>query len=148
MENKYKIFVPWKNSIKPKDSFVRLEHYYKNKQYSFKPSKKPFFSLLNEDVTPRAFIEAVKGNNNEDARACLSKSLGGDIDLEVVKKIFKAEYSYKYLIEVSFNGSRGHKVKSVMLTDNNCRYKGIVHFYMIKEPDSLSSWKIFKIVKE
>lgn len=143
-----KIFIPRKNEIMTKAGFLKSEHFYRNKQYSFKPSRKPFFSLLNEDATPKIFIEAVKDNNNDDARAYLSKSLGSDVDLELVKKIFKAEYSYKYLIEVAFNGSRGHKVKSVVLTDNDSHIKEIVHFYMIKEPDSLSNWKIYKIVKE
>lgn len=143
-----KIFIPWKNNVMPKVSLIKSDHFYRKKQYSFKPSRKPFFSLLKEDETPKIFIEAVKDNNNDDARAYLSKSLGNDVDLELVKKIFKADYSFKYLIEVAFNGSRGHKVKSVMLTDNDSRIKGIVHFYMIKEPDSLSNWKIYKIVKE
>lgn len=148
MVNKFKVYVPWGNSFKTRDAFFKFDHFYKHKHYYFQQSKNPFFSLLNEDCTPRCFIEAVKKNNNEDAQSYLSKNLGYNVDLETIRGIFKSDYNYKYLVEASFNNSRSHKIKSVMLTDRNCRFKGIVHFYLIKEPDGFSNWKIFKIVKE
>lgn len=148
MDSKAKIFVPWGCAFRPKGGIIRLDHYYKHKHYYFKPCKKPFFSILNEDYTPKGFIEAVKKNNNEDAESYLSKALGYSVDLDYVKGIFKENSRCKYIVEVGQVNSGLHKIKSVFVTDESCKLGAVVHFYLIKEPDGFSNWKIFKIVKE
>lgn len=145
--DKYGFFVPWKNKYKINESIIKLNHYYKQKQYCFKQSREPFFCVVNENCTPKSFIDAVMKDSYEDAESYISKNFASRVDIEDVKKLFKEDCTYKYLINIPFE-KNDLNVKSIMLKDKNSKFIGILHFYLINEPDIFGNWKIYKVVKE
>lgn len=145
---KYKMFIPWKSDFGYKSSTIRLEHDYKQRQFYFKQSEKPFFCLLSDSSDARNFLDAVINNSYDDAQIYISRSLRICGGLEEVIKIFDKAKHYKYLYSVSKANKNGEYVNSVLITDNEKKRFSIIHLYMINEPDVFSKWKVYKIEKE
>lgn len=140
-------FIPLNKYYEEKNKFIKFNHTYKYHQYSFSPSKKPFFSVINENIVPKRFIEAVMKDCLDDAQNYISKSFDSIIDVNAIVKLFKKNYSYQHLININ-SKKADYSIKSIMIKDAESKYVGILHFYLIKEPDGFSNWKIFKVTRE
>ena len=116
-----------------------------NKNIYRKDIKKPFFQLREESGTAKSFIDAIIHDRVYDAKNYLSKVFSSDMDW---RKVFKDADYYKQLTGVSNNRASGYKVNSVMVMNKENKKKEIIHFYMVKEPDDFSSYKIIRITKE
>ncbi|MBR1738305.1 MAG: hypothetical protein IJ736_15080 [Firmicutes bacterium] len=116
-----------------------------NKNIYKKDIKKPFFQITEDSGTAKSFIDAIIHDRVYDARNYLSKVFVSDTDW---RKVFKDAYYYKQLTSVSNKNFSGYKVNSVMVMNKENKKKEIIHFYMVKEPDDFSSYKIIKITKE
>lgn len=127
---------------------IEIKHNYKNKQFCFKPSFKPFFSVINENETSKSFVDAILKDSIDDAKSYISKNSIYEVCFEEIKTIFKDKTEYKELININFNKNSHYKVNSLLISDKECKNKEIIHIYLINEPDNFSRWKIFKIEKE
>ena len=130
------IFLPIKNKHK-KQNYFHLDN-----------SKATFFSILNHQYTSKSFILLIKKNKLIEAKNFISKAYYKDINLSVLKEFFNDEYLYKSLDKVSFYINKDEKINAFLIMDKNLKFKGIINFYMINEPDNISKWKIYKITKE
>ncbi len=148
MEKK-SFFVPWQNDFcfGERTVLLKLKHNYKQHQFYFNSETPPYISLINDNITPKSFINAVINNDFDDAMSYISR-FSIFLDIELIKKIFSGIKSYKY-IPISYKNnyfSKFEKVNSVFVADEN--KKKILHFYLINEPDSFSKWKIYRIEEE
>ena len=119
-----------------------------NKNIYRKDIKKPFFKMIDDAGTTDFFIDAIMKGRVYDAENYLSKVFCCDTDWDKVKKIFKDAEYYKQLTSVKKNNFSLYEVRSVMIKNKENKKSEIIHFYMVKEPDSFSRWKIYKITKE
>jgi len=145
------LFVPWKNDFQfgEKNYGLKLGHRYKRHQFCFasKDSKNnPYFGLVSDNVTPKAFADALI-NKNFDAALSYVSRFSIFVDFEAVKKIFDGVSSYN-CISASFANSvsKGESVNSIFISDKN--KKVILRFYLVNEPDRFSKWKIYRIEEE
>ena len=128
---------------------LSLNQKYTNKNYFYtKNENKAFFSILNEKYTSKSFIEHIIKDNFLEAKTFISKYSKETIDIEILKDFFNEEFSYKILKKIPFNKKNYEKINSFMIMDKDLKFKGIINFYMINEPDNFSKWKIYKITKE
>lgn len=130
------IFLPTKNKYIQK-SYFHIDN-----------SKSPFFNILNHQYTSKSFINLIKENNIIEAKNFISKSYEDNINISILKEFFNDDYIYKILNKVSFYKNKCEKINSFLIMDKNSKFKGIINFYMINEPDNISKWKIYKITKE
>lgn len=150
MENKEKsFFVPWRNSFSfgERKMPLKLEHNYKQHQFYFDAKSNHYFSLINDNSTPKSFIDALINKNFDDAMSYVSR-LNLFVDFEELKKIFDGINSYN-CISVSFKNTpavKGEKINSVFVSHKN--KKMILHFYLVNEPDCFSKWKIYRVEEE
>ncbi|WP_250278153.1 hypothetical protein [[Clostridium] colinum] len=111
-------------------------------------SKAPFFSILTHQYTSKSFIELIRKNRLIEAKNFISKSFSDDVNMCILKEFFNDEYIYKTLDKVCFYKNNNEKINAFLIMDKNLKFKGIINFYMINEPDNISKWKIYKITKE
>ena len=130
------IFLPIKNK------------YIKKSYFHIDNSKAPFFSILNHQYTSKSFIGLIKKNKLLEAKNFISKSFADDVNISILKEFFNDDYVYKTLDKVCFYKNKYERINAFLIMDKNLKFKGIINFYMINEPDQISKWKIYKITKE
>lgn len=130
------IFLPTKNKYNQK-TYLHIDN-----------SKAPFFSMLTSQYTSKSFIGLIKKNKLVEAKNFISKSFADDVNITRLKEFFNDDYVYKTLDKVCFYKHKNEKINSFLIMDKNLKFKGIINFYMINEPDNISKWKIYKITKE
>jgi hypothetical protein len=107
-----------------------------------------FFCVHTDDSTVQLFWEALKNKRSDDARALISKSFVGQLDIAELEDYFNASSGYKNLIKVEFSAApRSCKTTSILLLDPG-KKNSIIHLHMIREPDAFGTWKIYGIEKE
>ena len=107
----------------------------------------PFFKITDDDGAASSFIEALTNLKFETARGFISKSFASRIDVRELATILEGGAACKLMVRAEFGTCpRNCKVKSVLVKDGaSC---AIVHLRMIKEPDSVSNWKIYSVERE
>jgi len=107
----------------------------------------PFYKITDDDGTASSFLEALTNFKLETARGFISKSFTSRIDVRELATILEGSAACKLMVRAEFgNCPRNCKVKSVLVKDGaSC---AIVHLRMIKEPDSISNWKIYSVERE
>ena len=129
--------------------FLPINNKYKQKSYfHIDNSKAPFFNILTHQYTSKSFINLIKNNKLVEAKNFISKTFVEDVNISILKEFFNDEYIYKTLDKVCFYKNNYEKVNAFLIMDKNLKFKGIINFYMINEPDNISKWKIYKITKE
>lgn len=104
----------------------------------------PFFSITNEQSTVKHFLEAVTSSDAESARAYISKSFIGEIDLTELRNTLEIFENYKFLGQPHLPGKS--YTGSVLMFNKN--RNSILKLHMVQEPDSYGNWKIYGIEKE
>ena len=129
--------------------FLPIKNQYSQKSYfHIDNSKAPFFNILTHQYTSKSFINLIKKNKLVEAKNFISKTFAEDVNIFILKEFFNDDYVYKSLDKVSFFKSKYEKINAFLIMDKNAKFKGIINFYMINEPDNISKWKIYKITKE
>lgn len=129
--------------------FLPIKNKYKQKSYfHIDNSKAPFFNILTHQYTSKSFINLIKSNKLVEAKNFISKTFVEDVNISILKEFFNDDYIYKTLDKVCFYKNKYEKVNAFLIMDKNLKFKGIINFYMINEPDNISKWKIYKITKE
>lgn len=126
--------------------FPLNEKYINKKNFFIKNENKAFFYLLNENYTSKSFIDYIIKDDFLEAEKFISKYSKENFNIEILKDFFNEELTYKILKKVCFNKKNYEKINSFMIMDKNLKFKGIINFHMINEPDKFSKWKIYKIV--
>lgn len=154
VSNNKSYFVSWQSDfgfaereIQKGSIAVKLNHNYKQHQFYFQSDEQPYLSLVNDNSTPKLFLDALIKKDFQDAMTYISR-LSLFVDQDALKEIFDNVKSYNY-IPVSYKNSyfpKGEKVNSVFISNEN--KKKILHFYLINEPDYFSKWKIYRIEEE
>ena len=108
----------------------------------------PFFKITDDDGTASSFLDALTNSRLETARGFISKNFASSIDVRELATILDGGASCKLLACAEFsNCPRNCKVKSVLVRDGDASC-AVVHLRMIKEPDSVSNWKIYSVERE
>ncbi|WP_317366405.1 hypothetical protein [uncultured Tyzzerella sp.] len=129
--------------------FLPIKNKYKQKSYfHIDNSKAPFFYILTHQYTSKSFINLIRKNKLLEAKNFISKAFAEDVNISILKEFFNDDYVYKTLDKVSFYKNKYEKINAFLIMDKNSKFKGIINFYMINEPDNISQWKIYKITKE
>ncbi len=129
--------------------FLPIKNKYIQKSYfHIDNSKTPFFSILTHQYTSKSFIGLIKKNRILEAKNFISKSFADDVNISILKEFFNDDYIYKTLDKVCFYKNKYERINAFLIMDKNLKFKGIINFYMINEPDQISKWKIYKITKE
>ncbi len=129
--------------------FLPIKNKYIQKSYfHIDNSKAPFFSILTHQYTSKSFIGLIKKNKLLEAKNFISKSFVDDVNISILKEFFNDDYVYKTLDKVCFYKNKYERINAFLIMDKNLKFKGIINFYMINEPDQISKWKIYKITKE
>ncbi len=129
--------------------FIPIKNKYLKKDYfHIDNSKSPFFSILNHQYTSKKFIGLIKKNKIVEAKNFISKDFLQDFNIHKLKEFFNDDNLYVALDKVCFIVNANEKINAFLIMDKNLKFKGIINFYMIKEPDNISKWKIYKITKE
>ena len=129
--------------------FLPIKNKYIQKSYfHIDNSKTPFFSILTHQYTSKSFIGLIKKNKLLEAKNFISKSFVDDVNISILKEFFNDDYVYKTLDKVCFYKNKYERINAFLIMDKNLKFKGIINFYMINEPDQISKWKIYKITKE
>lgn len=126
--------------------FPLNEKYINKKNFFIKNENKAFFYLLNENYTSKSFIDYIIKDDFLEAEKFISKYSKETFNIELLKDFFNEELTYKILKKVCFNKKNYEKINSFMIMDKTLKFKGIINFHMINEPDKFSKWKIYKIV--
>ena len=111
----------------------------------------PFFTNSETDSIVKLFLDAVINWRHDDAKAYMSKALICDFTVSDVFDYFNDRTAYKNLVKVEFDDQpKNIKTNSVlvMANDKGVLKQTIIHFNLIKEPDSYSSYKIYSIERE
>lgn len=134
---------------KKQNIFLSLKNKYIKENYFHLDNKKsPFFSILNHNYTTKSFIDSILKDDILEAKNFISKYYINNIDMDKIKEFFNEKYIYKKSNKVSFYEYTYEKTNAFIIMDTNLKFKGIINFYMIDEPDNFSKWKIYKITKE
>lgn len=108
-----------------------------------------FYKISDDDMTASSFLQALWDFKLEAARSFLSKHSAPSIDLGELALMLEGAAAYKPLIRAEFfQCPKNCKVESVLVTCGQGSPEAIVHLRMIKEPDNISSWKIYSVEKE
>lgn len=129
--------------------FLSIKNKYLQKNdFHIDNSKAPFFSILTHQYTSKSFIGLIKKNKLVEAKNFISKASLEDVNISILKEFFNDDYIYRTLDKVCFRANKNEKINAFLIMDKNLKFKGIINFYMINEPDNISKWKIYKITKE
>ena len=109
----------------------------------------PCFASADDDNTVKLFLDAVSKWRFDEAKAYFSKNFHDDFDESIFEELFANTTNYKKLYKAEFNESpRNCKTDSVLLLEEAGKKGIIMHLHMMKEPDSYSKWKIYRIETE
>ena len=108
----------------------------------------PFFKITDDDGTASSFLKALTDFRPDAARCFISKNFAASIDVYDLAATFEGAAACK-MVCAEFEGRPKHcKVKSVLVTGGQDASCAVVHLRMIREPDSVSNWKICSVEKE
>ncbi|GHU53422.1 hypothetical protein AGMMS49975_11440 [Clostridia bacterium] len=128
--------------------FIKLNRHticHKKIQFDNKRYNVPFFSILNESSTIRAFLDALSKGATSEAAGYLSQTARKNLDINELCAMVGSR-DYKRLSGRRFINT-GYKTDAILLIDNESINK-IIHLHLVKEPDSVSKWKIFDVESE
>ena len=108
----------------------------------------PFFKITDDDGTASSFLDALTSFRLDAARGLISKNFAGSIDVYDLAATFNGAEACKMVCAEFTSCPRNCKVKSVLVTDRQDAPCTVVHLRMIREPDSVSNWKIYSVEKE
>jgi len=108
----------------------------------------PFFKITDDDGTASSFLKALTDFRLEAARGFISKNFASSIDVHELAATFEGAAACKMVCAEFASCPRNCKVKSVLVMDEQCAPCAVVHLRMIREPDSVSNWKIYSVEKE
>ena len=98
---------------------------------------------MNDHGVAARFLEAVQANP-DDAWAFVSKICAQNLDLEALREMLGADYSYTQVLTAAFiGGSKNCMTRSVCVEDPKRGLRRVLHFRMVKEPDQYGVWKIY-----
>jgi len=116
-----------------------------------KPSvfNSPCYSSTEDDNTTTLFLDAVSKWRFDEAKVYFSKSFHDNFDESTFAELFSSTTNYKKLYKAEFSARPlGCKTDSVLLMEEAGKKGVIMHIHMMKEPDSYSKWKIYRIETE
>jgi len=109
----------------------------------------PYFKITDDDGTASLFLEALSDFRLDAARGLISKNFAGSIDVLELAAFLEGSAAYKPLVRAEFSSCpKNCKVTSVLMAGGENAAEAIVHLRMIKEPDSISCWKIYSVERE
>ena len=108
----------------------------------------PFFKITDDDGTASSFLQALTDFRLEAARGFISKSFASSIDIHELAATFEGVAACKMVCAGFSNCPKNCKVKSVLMMDGQNAPCALVHLRLIREPDSVSNWKIYSVEKE
>ena len=109
----------------------------------------PCFASPDDDNTVKLFLDAVSKWRFDEAKAYFSKNFHDDFDESIFEELFANTTNYKKLYKAEFSERpRNCKTDSVLLLEEAGKKGIIMHLHMMKEPDSYSKWKIYRIETE
>jgi len=109
----------------------------------------PCFASTEDDNTVKLFLDAVSKWHFDEAKVYFSKSFYNDFDEATFIELFANTTNYKKLYKAEFyERPRNCRTDSVLLMEDAGKKDTIMHIHMMKEPDSYSKWKIYRIETE
>ncbi len=163
-------FIPIKNKYLKKDYFhidnskspffSILNHQYTSKKFIGLIKKNKIVeakNFISKDFLQDFNIHKLKEFFNDDNlyvaldKVCFIVNANEKINafnIHKLKEFFNDDNLYVALDKVCFIVNANEKINAFLIMDKNLKFKGIINFYMIKEPDNISKWKIYKITKE
>ena len=124
--------------------FLPIQNKYSQKNYfHIHNSKAHFFNLFTHQYTNKSFLNLIKKNKLIEAIIFISIAFAQDVNISILKEFFNDDYVYKTLDKVCFYKNEYEKINAFLIMDKNSKFKGIINFYMINEPDNISQWKIY-----
>ena len=108
----------------------------------------PFFKITDDDGTASSFVKALTDFRLDAARGFISKNFVSSIDVHELAATFEGAAACKMVCAEFSSCPRNCKVKSVLVMDGENAPCAVVHLRMIREPDCVSSWKIYSVEKE
>ncbi len=110
-----------------------------------------------EASTVKLFLDAISNFSYDEAMTYMSKATASPSNLLALSDIFYDMQHYKHLVKAEFDKRpKNYKTNSILVMaddsgeESNDGFKkgSIVHLHMVKEPDSISKWKIYSIERE
>ena len=108
----------------------------------------PFFKITDDDGAASSFLKALTDFRLEAALGFVSKNFASSIDVYELASTFEGTAACKMVCAEFASCPRNCKVKSVLVMDGQNAPRAVVHLRMIREPDSVSNWKIYSVEKE
>ena len=108
----------------------------------------PFFKITDDDGTASSFLKALTDFRLDAALGFISKNFASSIDVYDLASTFEGTAACKMVCAEFASCPRNCKVKSVLVMDGQNAPCAVVHLRMIREPDSVSNWKIYSVEKE
>ncbi|MCL2593743.1 MAG: hypothetical protein FWD82_10340 [Defluviitaleaceae bacterium] len=102
-----------------------------------------FVEKEKSEYTTKEFLNALKSDFKDDAKAYISRDFVNSIDLHKYENITKKQ-KIPFVICANYDKlPKNCKLDTIMTTDTE-----IFHLYMLKEPDKFGKWKIYGIDRE
>ena len=103
---------------------------------------------LHDHSVAARFLEAVQANP-DDAWAFVSKICAQSLDLEALREVLGADFSYKQILTAAYIGEpKNCMTRSVYVEDPKRDLRRLLHLRMVKEPDQYGLWKIYCVEQE
>lgn len=109
------------------------------------PSFGVVIPYLHDHTVAARFLEAVQ-DNPDDAWAFVSKICAQSLDLEELREILGADFSYTEVLTAAYIGEpKNCMTRSVCVEDPKRGLRRLLHLHMVKEPDQYGLWKIYRV---
>jgi len=98
---------------------------------------------LHDNSVAARFLEAVQANP-DDAWAFVSKICAQSLDLEALREVLGADFSYKQVLTAAYIGEpKNCMTRTIYIEDPKRDLRRLLHLRMVKEPDQYGLWKIY-----
>jgi len=105
-------------------------------------------AVADDRATARSFMDALTSCRLDAAQGLVSKSFAGSVDVYELAAAFEGSAACKMIDAGLVSCPRNCKVKSVMVMDSSSALCAVLHLHMLREPDSVSNWKIYSVERE
>ncbi len=144
MKNYIGCFMPVKQN---NFHYVKLPTVFNNKALACMNFSNPYFCIENENRTVDFFLKSMFNSSIDEAKKFISPGFGQYLNLEMLQRCFSSNVNYKYLSSGNFTVYfKKYFVSSVLFMDKKSREESIINFYLVKQPDAFSNFKIYAIM--